>query len=120
MIGNITHDEAKSVAALAEEVFKLPQPVYFGQLVERRYVRLAEGKTYIHRMKGLNPAETNSATVNYYQMGLADIRGTAVLDLFSQIIREPLFSQLRTKEQLGYAVGGQPRHEHGVDVRQTI
>jgi len=117
MMGNITHQEAIETATLVEEVIKVPKPVHFGQLVERRCVRLESGKTYVHRMQGFNTAEANSAVANYYQVGLSDIRSAALMDLFSQIISAPAFSQLRTKEQLGYIVGSMPKHEHGIDVR---
>ncbi|XP_056847998.1 nardilysin-like isoform X2 [Raphanus sativus] len=48
----------------------------------------------------------------YYQIEPEEAKSTrmkAVVDLFSEIIEEPLFNQLRTKEQLGYVVECGPR-----------
>ena len=43
----------------------------------------------------------SSCIENYYQCGLQDTRQNMLLELFSQIINEDCYNQLRTKEQLG-------------------
>ncbi|XP_009119011.1 nardilysin-like isoform X2 [Brassica rapa] len=59
-----------------------------------------------------NKSETNSVVELYYQIEPEEAQSTrmkAMLDLFHEIIGEPLFNQLRTKEQLGYVVECGPR-----------
>ncbi|CDY54887.1 BnaA10g27980D [Brassica napus] len=59
-----------------------------------------------------NRSETNSVVELYYQIEPEEAQSTrmkAMLDLFHEIIGEPLFNQLRTKEQLGYVVECGPR-----------
>ncbi|XP_048324468.2 nardilysin-like isoform X2 [Ziziphus jujuba] len=42
-------------------------------------------------------------------LGLESIKMKSLVDLFDEIVEEPLFNQLRTKEQLGYVVECSPR-----------
>ncbi|KAG5387472.1 hypothetical protein IGI04_038942 [Brassica rapa subsp. trilocularis] len=64
-----------------------------------------------------NKSETNSVVELYYQIEPEEAQSTkmkAMLDLFHEIIEEPLFNQLRTKEQLGYVVECGPRFTYRV------
>lgn len=50
-----------------------------------------------------NPKESNSAITYYCQFGdISDAPLRAALKLLVHILKEPTFTQLRTKEQLGY------------------
>lgn len=52
-----------------------------------------------------SPENVNSAAVVFYQVGeTTDHQESAVLSLFAHIAKVPIFSTLRTKEQLGYIV----------------
>ncbi|RYR49394.1 hypothetical protein Ahy_A07g035876 isoform I [Arachis hypogaea] len=55
-----------------------------------------------------NKSEKNSVVELYFQieqdLGLGSIKLKALIDLFEEVVDEPLFNQLRTKEQLGYVV----------------
>ncbi|KAF5827025.1 Metalloenzyme, LuxS/M16 peptidase-like protein [Dunaliella salina] len=61
----------------------------------------------LHQAEARNPAEENAALEVYYQIGLAATcpRALALLDLADQLLCEPMYNQLRTKEQLGYTGG---------------
>jgi secreted Zn-dependent insulinase-like peptidase len=49
------------------------------------------------------------------QVGLSsDVRQRALLDLADQLLYEPCYDTLRTKEQLGYTVSSGSRLTHGV------
>ena len=64
-----------------------------------------------------NAAETNSCVECYYQVGThaaASPRDRALADLAGQVVGEPAFDVLRTKEQLGYTVMCGSRFTHGV------
>ena len=50
----------------------------------------------------------------YFQVGLQETRNNALLELFCQMITEPAFDTLRTKEQLGYIVFSGVRRSNGV------
>jgi secreted Zn-dependent insulinase-like peptidase len=50
----------------------------------------------------IDPTEPNTAVEIYIQCGKDNIEDRVLIDLLVQILNEPLFDQLRTKEQLGY------------------
>ena len=80
-----------------------------------RVVRLPHGCSYLHRAAARNPAEPNSVVEVYCQIGPADDpRARAALDLAAAAAHEPAYNQLRTVEQLGYAVHAGARCTHGV------
>lgn len=60
---------------------------------------------YIISLPHTNPAEVNNGVIYHVQIGdITDQTLRARLQLFEQIVHEPAFDQLRTKEQLGYIV----------------
>ena len=75
-----------------------------------REVELEKGvSTYF----ATNDIHRSSCTENYYQTGLRDSRANMELELFGQVIKERCFTQLRTKEQLGYIVKSLVRRSNG-------
>ena len=50
----------------------------------------------------------------YLQCGLEEIRANMLLELSTQLLKEPCFNVLRTQEQLGYIVFSGVRRAHGV------
>lgn len=60
------------------------------------------------------PNSDNSMIYNYYQIGEFSIKLNAILDLYSLIIKEPIFNILRTQKQLGYSVGGDFRNDNNI------
>ena len=58
--------------------------------------------------------ETNCALELYWQLGPDEPEESARLSLLEHLMWEPLFNQLRTKQQLGYSVGCSARNTAGV------
>jgi hypothetical protein len=58
--------------------------------------------------------ETNNAVELYTQIGADDLRMRVILDVLEQIMSEPMFDKLRTKEQFGYSVSCGARWTNGV------
>lgn len=81
--------------------------------VDDRTVQLPQGAHYI-RAHALNEQDTNTVITNYYQIGPNTVRLECILDLLMMFVEEPLFDQLRTKEQLGYHVGATVRMNYGI------
>jgi len=74
-----------------------------------------EGRSLLLRSRVKNPEEDNSAVEVYLQTGPTTApRARAVLDLIDQLIYEPCYDTLRTKEQLGYVVSSGTRLTHGI------
>ena len=53
---------------------------------------------------GFNPKDNNTIIWNHYQYGPGSLRTKLLLEVGCQIMDEPTFNTLRTKEQLGYHV----------------
>ena len=51
-----------------------------------------------------------------WQCELQATKSNMLLELFCQMISEPCFNELRTKEQLGYIVVSGPRRGNGAQV----
>lgn len=67
-------------------------------------VQLTSQKTLVLAAKAVNPDEMNSAVQVYMQLGEYSCSMRAVQLLCQQVLNEPLFSELRTEQQLGYSV----------------
>lgn len=61
-----------------------------------------------------DPNENNTAIEVYFQCGWDDLISRVLIDLLVHIMYEPLFDQLRTKEQIGYDVSVGARWTHCV------
>ncbi|KAJ1565819.1 Insulinase (Peptidase M16), partial [Nowakowskiella sp. JEL0078] len=103
--GNIEEPEAKHLVSIVQDEFagsSLPLSAR-GQLM--RTVIIPRAKPLLVHLEVPNAQNLNSAVEYYIQIGDSldqRLRGHSML--FQQIISEPCFDQLRTKEQLGYLV----------------
>ncbi|KAG7401182.1 Nrd1 complex RNA-binding subunit [Phytophthora boehmeriae] len=61
-----------------------------------------------------NKSETNTQVELYYQIGPLNLRHLAYADLLHQLMEEPLFDTLRTKQELGYDVSCTVRVTNGI------
>jgi len=61
-----------------------------------------------------NFQEPNTSVEVYFQISKDDAKTRAIIDLINHILYEPMYDQLRTKEQFGYDVGCGSRWTFGV------
>ena len=108
--GNATTEEAKSMVAEARSKFSAGPPR--GPFV-KRLALLKPGQRFVHSALAQNPQEKNSASEVYFQVGEENDSDYAALSLLEQLVYEPFFDQLRTKEQLGYSVSCGVRNTFG-------
>lgn len=66
------------------------------------------------RIASFHPSDFNSVAVSYYQVGPTNMRQTAVMEILVNLMEEPVFDILRTREQLGYNVYATLRNTFGV------
>ncbi|KAH8302076.1 hypothetical protein KR044_002520, partial [Drosophila immigrans] len=101
--GNFTEQQARNIT---QKILDTYQNQKVDNLIEQhnRIMQLPLGEHYL-RVKTLNTEDNNTIIVNYYQVGPASLKMEAMLDLVDLIAEEPLFNQLRTKEQLCYSLG---------------
>jgi len=94
-----------------------PQP-----LVQHDVLRVEPGTATVWLEHALDATQPNSALEIYWQLPGRDgmdwdesrTRIKVLLDMLEDMMYEPIFDQLRTKEQLGYSVGCSTRDTHGV------
>lgn len=67
-----------------------------------------------------NKFHKSSCTQVYYQTGLQSTELNMLLELLAQLISEPCFTVLRTKEQLGYIVFSGVRRTNGAQGLRII
>lgn len=61
-----------------------------------------------------NDQDMNTAVEVYYQVGKDSVEDRAMIDLLVTLMEEPIYDQLRTKEQLGYDVSCDVRWTYGI------
>lgn len=103
VVGNIYKDEAIALAKVTEEI--LPSSPLPGIGPVDLSLELPEGTNHVWSTPVPNPNEPNSALTYYVHYGSKINRHLRVVAaLLNQILSEPAFDTLRTKEQLGYIV----------------
>ena len=122
VVGNVYKDEAITLAKLTEEIIPTSPLSGMGpvdlslQLPEGTICCLRScwfdnlwsclGTNHVWSSPVPNPNEPNSALTYYVHYGSKVDRHVRVVSaLLTQILSEPAFDTLRTKEQLGYIVG---------------
>ena len=110
--GNVAADEAKGLFEAAAGALgnpsPLPSPPPLG-----RCVALPKGSRAVRTVPGRNPADENCAIDLYWQLGAETAAASARASLLEHLMYEPLFNELRTKQQLGYTVGCSARNTQG-------
>lgn len=99
--GNITKSETENIVHLLKHNINYKMistyPKYnIIKLVDRRFMYLK---------KSTNKNENDSVVVSMYQFGKMNYKLYLLVEVLQNMIEEPFFDQLRTKEQLGYIVG---------------
>ncbi|XP_074502935.1 insulin-degrading enzyme isoform X2 [Sebastes fasciatus] len=113
--GNITKESALGMMQMVEDTLiehAHTKPLLPSQLIRYREVQVPDGGWYVYQQR--NEVHNNCGIEIYYQTDMQSTNDNMLLELFCQIISEPCFNTLRTKEQLGYIVFSGPRRANGV------
>lgn len=119
--GNITADQTKRVVNIFEtnldcqpydEVCRplIKRISYFNLFffqpidIRKRAYKLPPGKSFI-RLKSLQENDDNSYIGNIYQIGPKNLKNYAMAKILRQFVDPKTYDYLRSKYQLGYAVG---------------
>nr|XP_027190387.1 nardilysin-like isoform X2 [Cicer arietinum] len=110
--GNLSEEEAISIYHIFKRNFPV-NPLPIKSRHAERVICLPSNANLVRDINVKNNLEKNSVIELYFQieqdLGLGSTKLKALIDLFDEIVEEPLFNQLRTKEQLGYVVECSPR-----------
>ncbi|XP_051504314.1 insulin-degrading enzyme isoform X2 [Myxocyprinus asiaticus] len=113
--GNITKQSALGMMQMLEDTLiehARTKPLLPSQLIRYREVQVPDGGWYVYQQR--NEVHNNCGIEIYYQTDMQNTHENMLLELFCQIISEPCFNTLRTKEQLGYIVFSGPRRANGI------
>ncbi|KAI0053918.1 hypothetical protein FA95DRAFT_1551697 [Auriscalpium vulgare] len=111
VIGNMRKDEAANLAKIAEDILSASP---LASTEADLSLLLPDGCNYVWSLPVPNRNEPNSALTYYVYYGpLTDQRLRVTAALLTQILSEPAFDVLRTKEQLGYIVNASSWPSHG-------
>ncbi|XP_063988848.1 insulin-degrading enzyme isoform X2 [Diachasmimorpha longicaudata] len=124
--GNLTKAEALETVRLVENKLTGDPtsqgsrliPLLPKQLMLYREIDLEEGCHFLYEVE--HKLHKSSCTEVYYQSGLQSTQSNMHLELLAQIISEPCFTVLRTKEQLGYIVFSGIRRTNGAQGLRVI
>ncbi|XP_042192680.1 insulin-degrading enzyme isoform X1 [Callorhinchus milii] len=113
--GNITRQTALNITQMVEDTLiehAHTKPLLPSQLIRYREVQLPDRGWFVYQQR--NEVHNNCGIEIYYQTDMQNTNENMLLELLCQIISEPCFNTLRTKEQLGYIVFSGPRRANGV------
>ena len=114
LFGNISKEEAVELGEAVRAVMSAAGTA----IPSDRTIRLPCHPTthFVLSRPAVNPEEENSVIESYFQCGdtTLDPRQRGLLDLIDQLLYEPCYNTLRTKEQLGYSVHSGPRLTYGI------
>uniref|UniRef100_A0A182NQ16 Insulin-degrading enzyme n=1 Tax=Anopheles dirus TaxID=7168 RepID=A0A182NQ16_9DIPT len=113
--GNVNKDKALQLTKMVEEKMKSTDaklvPLLARQLLQKREYKLGNGESFM--FEATNEFHKSSCTELYLQCGEQEPHSTYV-DILSQLLSEGCYTQLRTKEQLGYLVFCGSRKANGI------
>ncbi|KAK8092120.1 LuxS/MPP-like metallohydrolase [Apiospora kogelbergensis] len=102
--GNLYMEDSLKLTTMIENTLK-PRVLPKDQLPILRSLMFPAGANYLYKKTLKDPANVNHCIEYYLHIGSkGDRMVRAKTQLLDQIIHEPAFDQLRTKEQLGYVV----------------
>lgn len=102
--GNMSRDAAISLMEDSENILAARALSPSEQLSTRSHI-LPANANFVYQTAVPNPEDVNSGLSYYLHVGdVTDNVLRAKLSLLSHVIHEPVFDQLRTKQQLGYIV----------------
>ncbi|XP_036067708.1 insulin-degrading enzyme isoform X2 [Oryzias melastigma] len=119
--GNITKESALTMMQMVEDTLTEhahTKPLLPHQLILYRAFQVPDCSWYVYQQK--NEVHSNCGFLIYYQTDMQTTHSNMLLELFCQIIHEPCYNTLRTKEQLGYIVFSGPRRADGVQGLRLI
>lgn len=119
--GNFTKQKALEVTTMIEDILQKQsgtRSLLPSQKKHFRELQLPDGCYYVCEEN--NQVHKSSSIEIYYQCGVQLTDTNMLLELFIQIIGEPCFDILRTKEQLGYIVFSGIRRTSGVQGMRII
>lgn len=105
VVGNYDKKSAKDLSRMVSSKLQKSVSLSRSQYTRGRSLNLPDGKAFHYLKENDDPENVNSCIEVYIQLGMiSDAPNRVMAELIAQILHEPFFDRLRTKEQLGYVV----------------
>lgn len=113
--GSVSREWATNLSFKVKRILKIT-PLRKVEVSTRRTTKLPQKSTCMYGEVAINSEENNSAIEIHYQVGAVgnDTVTAMAVEILSMLIEEPFYSELRTKQQLGYMVGSYIRCRNNV------
>ncbi|CCD27116.1 metalloendopeptidase NDAI_0J02240 [Naumovozyma dairenensis CBS 421] len=113
--GNLKYDEAIEIESLIDLLMSSKENLTNSQYENEklRSYLLPKNKTYRYETLLKDRKNVNSCIQHVIQVDIYSEELSAICGLFAQMLHEPCFDTLRTKEQLGYVVFSSTLNNHG-------
>lgn len=99
--GNISKSETRNITKFITNIIN---PKKIAQYPKYKIIKLTDQR-FVYSKKSTNENDNDSVVVSMYQFGKLNHKLYLLVEILQNMIGEPFFDQLRTKEQLGYIVG---------------
>ena len=109
--GNFTQEEAIDVFNKIKTFFNVTESCPIPRECRKK---LPKGENKVLRVDGFNPKNCNTIVHNQYQFGPVNVEKNVCQTIANQLMKEPTFDTLRTKEQLGYHVSNSLGYTSGI------
>ncbi|KAH8419636.1 hypothetical protein KR222_011395, partial [Zaprionus bogoriensis] len=117
IFGNVTKQQATEIAGRVNDRLEATNatklPILARQMLKKREYKLLAGDSYLFEKE--NEYHKSSCTQLYMQCGAQTDHTNIMVNLVSQVLSEPCYDCLRTKEQLGYIVFSGVRKVNGAN-----
>ncbi|XP_071442701.1 nardilysin-like [Hetaerina americana] len=110
--GNVSKEKAVEIGTSVLSQLGY-HPVIPQSVQQIRVCQIPHGE-YICRVQSFNTDDKNTSLTNYYQLGCITLKSSCIVELLLMMMEEPLFDDLRTKQQLGYSVSCSLRDTFGI------
>ena len=113
VVGNFDEEDTSKMVTAITQAVPAATTLSADQIPRRRTRILPVGRV-LRQFTAPNPDELNSATEVYLQIGMDEGDDWLLLALLSQLLEQPFYGELRTKQQLGYIVQSGVTESDGV------
>lgn len=121
--GNVNKQKTMEICQVVKDKLEATEsvqlPLLARQLLHKREYKLCDGDSYLFEIN--NDYHKSSCAEIYLQCGPQNDHTNTYVDLVAQILTEPCYNYLRTKEQLGYIVfSGSRKVNSAIGIRVIV
>jgi len=114
--GAINEKKAKNLSNMVQTLFGSFTPVSNKSLINYQNKHADLSGYFVYREKLKNIYNINHAVLNFYQIGVENVKNMLFANIVKEICAYIYFTELRVKQQLGYVAKGKVFSEGNIIV----